>query len=117
MRSSGRQGLLNVAIWLLVAADLIVLIFPVVLIGVMSIATPSYFAPMVHDRLGILLLVSGAVVLIGGGATTFLAVRMIRAHRPLLLIALILAGTFVLAFPALWLVLLGPALVILLHGS
>jgi hypothetical protein len=117
VRSSNRQELLYVAIWLLVAADVLVLIFPVVLIGAMSILSPSYFAPMVHDRLGILLLIFGALVLIGGGAAILLAIRMVRTGRPVLLIALILVGTFVLALPALWLVLLGPALVILSHSS
>jgi hypothetical protein len=102
---------------MLVVAQAAILILPIIMLAVFSIVTPSYMAPMFHDPLGILLLGVAAVVLVAGGAANLLAVRMLRAGRPMLTIALLLVSTIVCAFPALWLVLLGPALVILSHGS
>ncbi len=117
MRSSNRSEFFFYVTWMLVVAQAAILILPIIMLAVFSIVTPSYMAPMFHDPLGILLLGVAAVVLVAGGAANLLAVRMLRAGRPMLTIALLLVSTIVCAFPALWLVLLGPALVILSHGS
>lgn len=97
---------------ILVVSQVLFLILPVIFLVVFSFVTPNYMAPMFHDPLGIALLAVAAVVVAAGDAATVLAARMLRAGRPLLTIALLLVSTFVCAFPALWLVLLGPAIVI-----
>lgn len=123
MRSTGRltpdqvRELRYYLTWFLVAAVVFVLVLPVVMLVAFSFLTPTYMAPMFHDPLGILLLGVAAAVEVAGGGATLLAVRRLRAGKPQLVTVLILAVTFLCAFPALWLVLLGPALVTISHGS
>jgi hypothetical protein len=100
---------------ILVVSQVMVLILPVIMLVVFSFVTSSYMRPMFHDPLGFLLLAIAAVVLVVGAGLTLLAVRMMRSGRPLLTVALLLVSTLVCAFPALWLVLLGPALVVISH--
>jgi len=102
---------------MLVVSQVMFLILPIILLVVLSFVTPAYMTPMFHDPLGLLLLAVAAVVLAAGGGLTLLAVRMLRAGRPLLTIVLLLVSTLVCAFPALWLVLLGPAVVVTSHQS
>jgi len=44
-------------------------------------------------------------------------VRLLRTGRPIAVVLVVLATTFLCAFPALWVVLLGPALLILMSGQ
>jgi drug/metabolite transporter (DMT)-like permease len=123
MRSTGRltpdqlRELRYYVTWFLVASVVFVLALPVVLLVVFSLLTPSYMAPMFHDPLGVLLLGVAAVVEVAGGGATLLAVRRLRAGKPQPVTVLILVVTFLFAFPALWLVLLGPALVTISQGT
>jgi hypothetical protein len=112
VRSSNLSEHLYYLTWIFVVSQSAFLILPIILLVVFAFLTPSYMAPMFHDPLGIGLLASAAVVLVAGGAVTLLAFRMMRAGRPLLTIALLLVSTIVCVFPALWLVLLGPAIVV-----
>jgi len=101
--------------WFFVAGVVFVLALPVVMLVLFSFLTPTYMAPMFHDALGILLLGVAAVVEVAGGGATLLAVSRLRAGKPHFVTVLILIVTFVCALPALWLVLLGPAIVIVSH--
>jgi hypothetical protein len=123
MRSTGRltpdqvRELRYYVTWFFVACVAFVLVLPILMLVLFSFLTPTYMAPMFHDPLGIVLLGVAVVVLVTGGGATLLAVRRLRAGKPQLATVLILAVTFLVAFPALWLVLLGPALVTISHGS
>jgi heme/copper-type cytochrome/quinol oxidase subunit 3 len=111
VRSSNRSEHLYYLTWIFVVSESALLILPVILLVVFSFLTPSYMAPMFHDPLGIALLAAAARVLAAGGAATMLGLRMLRTGRPGLTIALLLGSTILCATPALWLVLLGPAIV------
>ena len=67
--------------------------------------------------LGVGLLVFGVVVIAAGYAATYFAARLLRAGRPIAVVLVVLATTFLCAFPALWVVLLGPALLILMSSQ
>lgn len=114
VKSSNLSELSYYVLRILVVSQVLTLILPVILLVVFSFITPTYMASLFHDPVGWLLLGVAGVVLAAGGGITFLAIRMLRAGRPLVTIALLLASTIVCAFPALWLVLLGPAIVIVL---
>lgn len=111
MRNSNRSEFSYYMIRMLVVSQVLVLILPVISLVVFSFVTPTYMAPTFHDPLGLLLLGAAVVLLAAGGGVTLLAVRMMRAGRTLVTIGLLLVSTIVCAAPALWLVLLGPAIV------
>ena len=114
MRSTTRSEALHYLAWIAAVGQSALLILPVILLVVVSFLTPSYTDPMYRDPLGIALLVAAALVLFAGGGLNFVAFRMLRAGRPLITIALALVTTIVCVFPALWLILLGPAVLIVL---
>ncbi len=96
-------------------ANVVMLTLPVVFVVLLLINSPTYMDPMFRDPLGVALLVLGVVVVASGCAATYLAVRLLRAGRLRLVFLLVVATTFICSFPALWVVLLGPALLILLQ--
>jgi len=100
-----------------VIANLVVLTLPAVLVVLFGILTPTYMTPMFRDPLGIVLLTLGAMVMVLGYGATYLAVRLLRAGQPVWLFLLVIAATLLSAFPAVWVVLLGPALLIFLHAA
>ena len=101
--------------WIAVIANVVMLSLPAVFVVFFLINSPTYMDPMIRDPLGVALLVLGVVVVAAGYAATYLAVRLLRARRPGWVFLLVVATTFICSFPALWLVLLGPAVVILMH--
>ena len=115
MSSANRSEHLYYLTWIVLVGQSALLVLPVILLVVFSFLTPTYTAPMFHDPLGIALLAVAAVVLVAGGAVNLLGVRMLRTGRPLVTIALLLVSTILCAAPALWLVLLGPAIVVVSH--
>ena len=98
-------------------ANLAGMALPVVIVPVMLIVSPAYFQPMVHEPLGIFLLVLGVVVFAAGCGAAYLAVRMQRRGRSVVAILLVLAITIFVTFPTLWVVLLGPAILILMRPA
>lgn len=115
-RPEGRE-LVYVVAWIAIITNLVALTTPVVLVVVLSIGSGTYFQPMIQQPLGVGLLVFGLVVIAAGYAATYLAVRLLRAGRPIAVVLVVLATTFLCAFPALWVVLLGPALLILMGSQ
>jgi uncharacterized transporter YbjL len=81
----------------------------------MFVFIPSYTTPMVRSGLGIAMLVLALGLIAGGYALSGVAARFLRTHR--LGVGLLLAVVSVLfcTFPALWLVLIGPALLIVIQ--
>jgi hypothetical protein len=90
-------------------------LFPLGLALLMFVVTPTYFRPMWSSSLGIGLLVGGLVLVGGGYGATELAVRWMKrgGWRLGLGITVIVVAYFV-QFVTLWIILLGPALLILL---
>ena len=117
MKSSEGREVVYVVAWIAIVANLVALTTPVVLVVVLSIGSGTYFRPMIQQPLGVGLLVFGVVVIAAGYAATYFAVRLLRAGRPIAVVLVVLATTFLCAFPALWVVLLGPALLILMSGQ
>lgn len=117
MKSSEGREVVYVVAWIAIVANLVALTTPVVLVVVLSIGSGTYFQPMIQQPLGVGLLVFGVVVIAAGYAATYFAARLLRAGRPIAVVLVVLATTFLCAFPALWVVLLGPALLILMSSQ
>lgn len=90
-----------------------------VLIGVLiAVLNRTYFRPMVTTRTGLVLLAAGVVVILAAVALTEVAVWLMRGPRWGLAAGIGLwFVAFLLDFVAVWLVLLGPALVILMSPA
>jgi hypothetical protein len=85
-------------------------------IGIAMFAfTPSYTMPMVHSGLGIAMLVLALGLVAGGFALSRVATRFLSTRRLGVGLLLAVVSVFFCTFPALWLVLIGPALVILIQ--
>jgi hypothetical protein len=85
-------------------------------IGIAMFAfTPSYTMPMVHSGLGIAMLVLALGLVAGGFALSGVATRFLRTRRLGVGLLLAVVSVFFCTFPALWFVLIGPALVILIQ--
>ena len=92
--------------------------FPVALAVVMAIVTPTYWGPMFSTRGGIGMLGAGLIAIAIGGALALVARSVARPSRGSLLAGVgILLVAFLIQFFTLWIVLLGPALIILLSPS
>jgi len=117
VKSSEGRELVYVVAWIAIIINLVALTTPVVLVVALSIGSGTYFLPMIQQPLGVGLLGFGVVVIAAGYAATYLAVRLLRAGRPIAVVLVVLATTFLCAFPALWVVLLGPALLILMSSQ
>ena len=117
MRSPKSRELTSLLGWIAVITNVACLALPVVIVPVMIIVTPGYFQPMVHEPLGLLLLSLGIVVFAAGCGASYLAVRMVRTGRPLWAVLIAVAITFLVTFPVLWVVLLGPAILILMRPA
>jgi hypothetical protein len=117
MKSSESRELVYVVAWIAIIINLVALTTPVVMVVALLIGSGTYFRPMIQQPLGIGLLAFGLVVIAAGYAATYLAVRLLRAGRPIAVVLVVVATTFLCAFPALWVVLLGPALLILMTGQ
>ena len=115
MRNQEGREIFTAIGWYAVVASLVVLTLPIVLVLVMLVVSPTYVEPMVRQPLGLALLGFGVVVLALGYGATYAAVRMLRAGRPTWVFLVVVATTIFCAFPTLWVVLLGPALLILLQ--
>jgi hypothetical protein len=89
-------------------------LFPVGLAVVLTILTPSYWRTFLSAPLGIAILTAGLIVIAGGFVLTEVAGRLMRRGQGGLVAGIaLLVGTFFLQFITLWIVLLGPAIVIL----
>jgi hypothetical protein len=89
--------------------------FPIALAGLMAVITPTYWGPMFSTAIGLGLLVAGVAAIGIGAALTEVARRLVGPTRGRLLAGVgILAAAFVIQFFTLWVVFLGPALLILL---
>ena len=117
MTSSEGRELVRVVAWTAIIINLVALTTPVVMVVVLAIGSGTYFQPMFQQPLGVGLLVFGVVVIAAGYAATYFAVRLLRAGRPVAVVLVVLATTFLCAFPALWVVLLGPPLLILMSSQ
>jgi len=117
VKSSEGREVVYVVAWIAIIINLVALTTPVVLVVVLSIGSGTYFQPMIQSSFGVGLLAFGALVIAAGYAATYLAVRLLRSGRPIAVVLVVLATTFLCAFPALWVVLLGPALLILMRSS
>lgn len=88
---------------------------PVVLAIFMAVVTPVYFRPMLFEPLGIAMLALGVIIVGAGFALTEVGGRLMRRGRGGLVAGIALMCALVLVdFVALWIVLLGPAVLILL---
>jgi hypothetical protein len=88
--------------------------FPLALALLLAVITPTYWGPMLSAATGIGLLVAGVVAIGIGAALTEVARRLVRPSRGRLLAGLgILTVAFLIQFVTLWIVLLGPALILL----
>jgi hypothetical protein len=82
-------------------------------IGIAMFAfAPNYTTELVGSPIGWLLLLLAIAFTAGGYAANELAIRLSRKGNLPIGTALIAASTVFLTFPALWLVLIGPAVVI-----
>jgi hypothetical protein len=88
--------------------------FPVGIGVLMFIVTPTYWRPMLSAPLGFELLAVGLVVIAGGLVLTEVAGRLMRRGGGALAGGILLIiCTFFLQFITIWIILLGPALIIL----
>jgi hypothetical protein len=101
---------------LAVIAMRIWVVFPLGLGVLLAILTPTYWRPVLSSALGIAILTAGAIVIAGGFVLTEVAGRLMRRGGGRLAAGVgLLAGTFFLQFITLWIVLLGPAILILVN--
>ena len=101
---------------LAVIAMRIWVLFPLGLGLLLALLAPSYWRPVLSAPLGLAILTGGLIVIAGGFALIEVAGRLMRrGHGGLAAGIAILACTFFLQFITLWIVLLGPAIVILVN--
>src|SRR5438445_10965462 len=81
----------------------------------MFVFAPSYTGALVRSAVGFVVLLLAVVVMACGYALTEIAIRMWHKGRVGVGALVAVASLVFCAFPALWLVLLGPALVILIQ--
>lgn len=81
----------------------------------MFLFAPSYAGALVRSAVGFMVLLLAAVVMACGYALTEVAIRMWHRGRVGVGALVGVASLVFCAFPALWLVLLGPALVIVIE--
>ena len=79
------------------------------------IATPNYYRPIVEGVAGIAILVLAALVLIAAYSLNEAGGRLMRSGR--LIGMLLCVASVICTFATLWLVLLGPALVLTLQRT
>ena len=84
---------------------------------VMFIITPGYFRPVVQQPLGILMLLLAACLAAAGYWTAGQGLKQFRLRRIGIGLLLWAVSIFLCSFPALWLVLIGPALFVLAARS
>jgi hypothetical protein len=110
----GPGALLPMLVRAFMALRLLALI-PIPIAVAMFVFAPTYTRPMVGSGLGIAILVLAVGFVAGGYALTAAAVRFVRSRRIGVGLLLALVSVFFCTFPALWLVLIGPAAVILIQ--
>ena len=84
----------------------------------MAIITPTYFEPMFASVVGWLMLAVGATIVGGGAVVSLLAVTWMKRGGGFMAAGIVvLIVVFLAQFFTLWIVLLGPALLILLRPA
>ena len=102
------------AIPVIVLAMRLIFVLPVALGLFMAVVSPSYFRPMLSAPLGIAMLAAGVIVVAAGLALTEVMGRLMRRGRGRLLAGMaLMCGLVLLEFIPMWIVLLGPAVLIL----
>ena len=79
---------------------------------VIGLITPTYFRPMVTSQVGFALLAVGATCVAGGYGLMELAIRLMK-RRHLLVAVMAAVLSLLIEFFTVWIILLGPALIIL----
>jgi hypothetical protein len=90
-------------------------LIPVPVAIAMAFFAPTYTGEFLRSPLGWLLLVLAIAFTVGGYAVNRVAVRLSRNGKLAIGAPLVAVSTFFLTFPALWIVLLGPAVLILIE--
>ena len=99
-----------------VIAMRLLFVLPVALGLFMAVVSPGYFRPMLFAPLGIAMLAAGVIVVAAGLALTEVMGRLIsRGGGRLVAGIALMCGLVLLQFIALWIVLLGPAALILMN--
>ena len=89
-----------------------------VIAGGMFLVTPTYFRPMFSSPAGWLMILVAAVLIAGGVLLTLLAMRWMKRGGGYLAAGIVvIVVVFFVQFITLWIVLLGPALLILSESS
>lgn len=100
-----------------VVAMRFVVFFPVGLGLLMAILTPTYWGPMLSTPLGIAMLSAGVIEVAGAFVVTEVAGQLMRrGTRGIAAGIALVAITFFLQFITVWIVLLGPAILILVNA-
>jgi hypothetical protein len=81
----------------------------------MFFVAPTYSAPLLQSLLGWLLIALAITLTAGGYVVNQVAVGLVRRGKLAIGAALVAVSTVFLTFPALWIVFLGPAVLILVE--
>ena len=90
-------------------------VIPIAIGIAMFVITPSYTAELLRSPIGWLLLALGIAFTAGGYAVNEFAIRLSRKGMLPIGAALVAISTVLLPFPALWMVFIGPALVVFIQ--
>jgi hypothetical protein len=101
--------------WGLATAVRVSAALPIPILVAMFLIAPSYTTQLVRNPIGWLVLLLAIAFTAGAYGVNELAVRLCRKGKVPVGAALIAASTVLLTFPALWLVLIGPALVVFIE--
>ena len=89
-------------------------LLPIAVAVLLAVTSPTYFGPMFSTPVGVGLLVAGTFAIAGGYGLSEVGARLARREGARLAWGLVLiCAVWLLQFFVLWIVLLGPAIVIL----
>lgn len=118
MRSRSTQLTSESLINVVGIACIVWLAIPLAIAMLMAIITPTYFEPMFTSVVGWLMLAVGATIVGGGAVLSLLAVNWMKRGGGFMAAGIVVVIVIFLAqFFTLWIVLLGPALLILLRPA